>query len=71
MKILLLILYPIVPHITHQLWLDMGNDTAIVNELWPQVDASALLEDTIQYVLQVNGKPGSPVTFDNLRATVA
>ena len=52
----LLMLSPIVPHITHQLWLDMGNDTAIVNELWPQVDASALLEDTIQYVLQVNGK---------------
>ncbi len=52
----LLMLSPIVPHITHQLWLDMGHDSAIVNELWPQVDASALVEDTIQYVVQVNGK---------------
>ena len=52
----LLMLSPIVPHICHQLWQLMGHDKAIVNELWPQVDASALVEDSIQYIVQVNGK---------------
>ncbi|MCP3851255.1 MAG: leucine--tRNA ligase [Gammaproteobacteria bacterium] len=52
----LLMLSPIIPHICHQLWLLMGNETAIVNELWPQVDESALVEDSIQYIVQVNGK---------------
>jgi leucyl-tRNA synthetase len=53
---ILLMLSPIVPHICHQLWKMMGHDTAIINELWPVVDESALLEDTIQYMVQVNGK---------------
>jgi len=52
----LLMLSPIVPHICHQLWQLMGHDTAIVNELWPQVDDSALVEYSIQYIVQVNGK---------------
>ncbi|MCW8929573.1 MAG: leucine--tRNA ligase [Gammaproteobacteria bacterium] len=52
----LLMLSPIVPHISHQLWQLLGHETAIVNELWPQVDESALVEDSIQYIIQVNGK---------------
>ena len=52
----LLMLSPIVPHICHQLWQLMGHDSVIVNELWPQVDESALVEDSIQYIVQVNGK---------------
>ncbi|MCU7835936.1 MAG: leucine--tRNA ligase [gamma proteobacterium symbiont of Taylorina sp.] len=52
----LLMLSPIVPHITHQLWLALGHDNAIVNELWPEVDESALVEQSIQYMVQVNGK---------------
>lgn len=52
----LLMLSPIVPHITHRLWQTLGHESAIVNELWPEVDESALVEDTVQYVVQVNGK---------------
>ncbi len=52
----ILMLSPIVPHITHKLWQDLGHDTAIVEQSWPQVDDSALVEDTVQYVVQVNGK---------------
>ncbi len=52
----LLMLSPIVPHITHQLWLALGHNNAIINEAWPAVDESALVEDSIQYVVQVNGK---------------
>ncbi len=52
----ILMLSPIVPHITHKLWHDLGHTTAIVEEAWPQVDESALVEDSVQYVVQVNGK---------------
>jgi len=52
----LLMLSPIVPHITHQLWSALGHKKAIVDELWPQVDESALVEESIQYIVQVNGK---------------
>lgn len=53
---ILLMLSPIIPHISHQLWYMLGHDTAIVDELWPAVDESALVEDSIQYIVQVNGK---------------
>ncbi len=53
---IVLMLSPIVPHICHQLWLDLGHHEAAVSLLWPQVDGTALVQDTIEYVLQVNGK---------------
>jgi len=51
-----LMLSPIVPHICHQLWQDLGKDGAIVAQVWPSYDESALVQDSIEYVLQVNGK---------------
>ena len=51
-----LMLSPIVPHICHQLWHDLGRTTAIVDERWPDVDDSALTVDMVQIVVQVNGK---------------
>jgi leucyl-tRNA synthetase len=51
-----LMLSPIVPHICHQLWLDLGHQEAVVSASWPEVDASALEQDTLELVLQVNGK---------------
>ncbi|WP_455203526.1 leucine--tRNA ligase [Kaarinaea lacus] len=56
MNILLRLLAPIVPHISHQLWsaLDYGGD--ILNVSWPQPDERALVQDTIEMIVQVNGK---------------
>jgi leucyl-tRNA synthetase len=51
-----LLLSPIVPHISHELWEVLGHTTAPVNELWPEFDESALEQDTIEIVVQVNGK---------------
>jgi len=56
MEHILLMLSPVIPHITHQLWHELGHDGAIMNEPWPEVDESALVEDSIQYIVQVNGK---------------
>ena len=51
-----LLLSPIVPHISHQLWQELGNEGEVLVAEWPQVDESALVQDTIQLVVQVNGK---------------
>ncbi|MFM2075849.1 MAG: Leucine-tRNA ligase [Pseudomonadota bacterium] len=58
-SILLRMLYPACPHLTSQLWLELGYAQAIGDLLdapWPEVDASALVQDEIELVLQVNGK---------------
>jgi leucyl-tRNA synthetase len=56
LEAIVLMLSPMVPHICHQLWLDLGHNEAIVNVPWPKYDESALAQDSIEFVLQVNGK---------------
>jgi leucyl-tRNA synthetase len=56
LEAIVLMLSPIVPHICHQLWLDLGHQQAVVSASWPEVDTSALEQDTLELVLQVNGK---------------
>ena len=62
LEAIVLMLSPIVPHICHQLWLDLGHQQAVVGVAWPQVDESALEQDTIELVIQVNGKLRSKMT---------
>ena len=59
---IVLMLSPIVPHICHQLWLDLGHQQAVLGVAWPQVDESALEQDTIELVIQVNGKLRSKIS---------
>ncbi len=54
--ILLRILAPITPHITHALWQGLGYGKDILAAPWPQADAAALDTDEIELVVQVNGK---------------
>ena len=49
-------LSPIVPHITQKLWQELGNDGLIVDAKWPAYDEKALVKDSIQMMVQVNGK---------------
>jgi len=56
---LLRCLYPATPHIAHALWSELGYAGALGELLdapWPQVDPSALVQDEIELMLQVNGK---------------
>ena len=55
-SILLRILHPIAPHITHHLWLQLGYGDDIARAAWPMADESALVRDSIELVVQVNGK---------------
>jgi leucyl-tRNA synthetase len=56
LEAIVLMLSPIVPHICHQLWLDLGHSNAVVSEQWITVDESALVQDSLEYMIQVNGK---------------
>ncbi|AYC34414.1 leucine--tRNA ligase [Pseudomonas cavernae] len=51
-----LLLAPITPHISHELWQRLGHSNAVIDAPWPAVDASALVQDSLQLVIQVNGK---------------
>jgi leucyl-tRNA synthetase len=51
-----LMLNPIVPHICHALWPSVGGSGDILNAPWPTVDDSALTRDSLEMVVQVNGK---------------
>ncbi len=64
-NILLRCLYPVTPHIAHALWVDLGyakQHGDLLDAPWPQVDASALLQDEIELMLQINGKLRGSVT---------
>ncbi|HYQ71880.1 MAG TPA: leucine--tRNA ligase [Gammaproteobacteria bacterium] len=58
--ILLRLLYPIAPHITHKLWYELGygarEGVDILGAGWPEVDKQALVQDTVTLIVQVNGK---------------
>jgi leucyl-tRNA synthetase len=57
--ILLRALYPACPHITWQLWQDLGYATVhgdLLDAPWPEVDDGALVQDEVELMLQVNGK---------------
>jgi leucyl-tRNA synthetase len=63
--ILLRMLYPVVPHVTHRLWMEMGYSNQgglILDAPWPIVDEAALVKTEIELVLQVNGKLRGAIT---------
>jgi len=53
---IVLMLSPIVPHICHQLWLDLGHQQTVMSVPWPQIDESALAQDSLELMVQINGK---------------
>lgn len=51
-----LLLSPIVPHISQAIWAELCPNNHILNASWPAADTSAMEQDTIEYMIQVNGK---------------
>jgi leucyl-tRNA synthetase len=47
---------PCAPHIAEELWEQLGNSTSIFDAPWPTFDPTLLTEDTIELVVQINGK---------------
>jgi len=56
LELVVLMLSPVVPHISHALWQALGHTEAVVDRAWPVVDADALVQDTVTLIVQVNGK---------------
>ncbi|MEW8428121.1 MAG: leucine--tRNA ligase, partial [gamma proteobacterium symbiont of Ctena orbiculata] len=55
-SLVLRLLAPIAPHITHHLWSELGYGDEILESEWPQPDEAALKQESLPYVVQVNGK---------------
>jgi leucyl-tRNA synthetase len=59
METMVLLISPLAPHIAEELWQRLGHDTTLAYEPWPAHDESKLKLDTVEILLQVNGKPRS------------
>jgi leucyl-tRNA synthetase len=62
LETVVLMLQPIVPHASHALWKELGHAEPAVDRPWPRVDEAALVRDSIEVVVQVNGKLRGRVT---------
>ena len=62
--ILLRLLSPIAPHVTHTLWQALGFGDNILNAPWPTFDPDALTASAVDIVIQVNGKVRAKINVD-------
>ena len=53
---ILVLMAPFVPHITEELWQDLGYEGSVHQQSWPGYDESALVKDEVEIVVQINGK---------------
>jgi leucyl-tRNA synthetase len=52
----IILLSPIVPHISHTMWYALGHSKPIIDTSWPQAEPEALIRNSIELVVQINGK---------------
>ena len=57
-----LLLYPIVPHICQAIWAELCPQSHILDAGWPVADQSAMVQDSVEYMIQVNGKLRGSIT---------
>ena len=55
-KQFLLLLAPFAPHLTEEIWRELGNKKSIHLERWPKYDQWLVVEDEFDFVIQINGK---------------
>lgn len=63
LEVIVLMLSPMVPHITQVLWQELGHKGDPIETTWPLVDLAALVLDTVTWVIQVNGKVRGHMTL--------
>lgn len=56
LSVLLILLNPVAPHITEELWSIIGNKGKITDQKWPEWDESKTVDDTVEIAVQINGK---------------
>jgi leucyl-tRNA synthetase len=55
-ELLLLLLSPMAPHLSHELWEAIGHSSMLATEPWPEWDPDLVKRDVVTLVIQVNGK---------------
>jgi leucyl-tRNA synthetase len=63
LDIIVLLISPIIPHITQAIWLELGHEGLIMDAKWPTADIQALSRDEVEIVIQVNGKLRGKITI--------
>ena len=56
LELIVLMLAPIMPHVCQKLWNILGKESVLMDESWPEIDDSALVQCKIQMMIQINGK---------------
>ena len=59
---LVLMMAPITPHVAEELWARMGHPASLAYEPFPVADAALLVDDTVEYPVQVDGRVRGHVT---------
>ena len=62
---LVLLISPFAPHISEEMWSLMGKTNSVYFERWPEFDAEALVLDTVEIVVQINGKVRMKADVEN------
>jgi leucyl-tRNA synthetase len=62
-NLLLRVLSPIIPHVTHVLWQALGFSGLVIDAPWPKADPAALILDEVRLAVQVNGKLRATLTL--------
>ena len=63
-KNIIIMLAPITPHLSQHLWWELGEDTPIIDHIWPETDVALLVEETVEIAIQINGKLRATVDLD-------
>ena len=63
LKTLLVLLNPVAPHITEEIWSIVGFDGFIYQHTWPGYDESKTVESTVEIAVQINGKMKSALVI--------
>jgi leucyl-tRNA synthetase len=63
LRALILMLAPVAPHITEELWHQLGEDGSVHTAAWPQYDPTLIHDDIITVIAQVNGKVRAQITM--------
>jgi len=53
---LVMLLAPFAPHICEELWQKLGHNESVFEQPWPQADQNLIKEDTVEIIVQINGK---------------
>ncbi len=59
---LIILLNPVVPHVTEELWQEIGKEGRVYEATWPEYDEEKTVEDTIEIAVQINGKVKATVS---------